>query len=186
MQQSIYPGITNNSIEFFTHKGDVKFIQSGRVKPLEDLGFQAIEQIKAVLSSEPEVQKELESIFPNSEWQQIKMFVKCRYGGIDFTPDIKEGELKSGDYWDCPLRGMCSSEGKICKQPIYKNQELTFDEVKLIKHLTTTKTNETIAGELGMPLGSFHLMKKNLYQKLEIQTKQELTIIAVRLNVINV
>lgn len=186
MQTNVYPGILDNSIEFFTSDAGVNFIQSRRVKPLHELSYAVIEKIKNVINNDVEAKEELESVHPNSEWQQIEMFVKCRYGGLDFTPDVIDGEFNCGDYWDCPLRGSCASEGKICKVPTYNSERLSFEEVKLIKLLTTNMTNESISFEMNLPLGSFHLMKKKLYEKLQIQTKQELTIIAIRLNLISV
>lgn len=186
MQNQVYPGIFDNSLEFFTINDQVSFFQSGKFKSIIDLPNEIIEKIEEVIATEEGVADELESLHPFSKWSQIETFVKCRYGGLDFSPDMSNGELKRGDYWDCPLRGICKSEGTLCKVPEYKGQELTFEEVNLIKLLTTTRTNEAIASDMNTPLGSFHLLKRNLYQKLQIQTKQELTIIAVRLNFINV
>lgn len=187
MNTVIYPGLVCDSVEFFSRDGQMKFIQSGQVRSLSELPFPIIETIKKVIQENEELQTELEYHHPESEWGQISMLVNCRFGGLDFFPDLKDGKLSDGDYWDCPVRGNCRSEGIICKSPVFQGQSLSKDEVKLIQLLSTTETNENIAQTMEMPLGSFHLIKKRLYEKLgNIQTKQELALIAVRLNLISV
>lgn len=184
---TVYPGVLCPSVEFFNHKEKTKFIHSGQVKDLEELPFPVIETIRKVIEENEALQAELKFHHPESEWERINMFCKCRFGGLDFYPDMKDGKLNDGDYWDCPKRGTCRSEGIICKNPIFAGNEITPTEVKLIQLLTTTETNENIAEILSIPLGSFHLLKRNLYEKLgNIQTKQELAIIAIRLNLVKV
>lgn len=187
MNTVTYAGLLCDSVEFFTRKGRMKFIQSGQVRSLSELPFPIIETIKKTIQENEDLKTELEFHHPDSEWDQIEMFCSCRFGGLDFYPDLKDGKLSDGDYWDCPVRGNCRSEGIICKSPVFKGKSLSKDEVKLIQLLSTNETNESIADTMGTPLGSFHLAKKKLYEKLgNIQTKQELTLIAVRLNLISV
>lgn len=185
MSKLIYPGLVCEGVEIFTSNGSTKFIKNGTVKNINELPFPIIETIQKVIDDNQKLKAELEFHHPNSTWKQIEMFCKCRYGGLDFYPDMKSGELSEGDYWDCPVRGSCRSEGVICNSPKYNGQVLSNIEIQLIQLLSTTKTNETIADKMHIALGSFHLIKKKLYKKLQIQTKQELTLIAVRLNLIN-
>src|SRR5690606_32617200 len=101
------------------------------------------------------------------------------------TSDISEtGKLQDGEYWECPLRGKCTSEGVLCKMPKVGAERLTPTEIKLIQLSTTDKTNDVIAEEMQLPLGSFHKSKKLLYNKLNINTKQCLTRMAMALNFI--
>jgi hypothetical protein len=44
--------------------------------------------------------------------------------------------------------------------------------------------NEVIAKEMHLPMGSFHKAKKFLYEKLCVQTKQEVVRIGILLNLI--
>ena len=111
-------------------------------------------------------------------------FASCRYGGLDFKADIVDYELQDGDYCECPNRGKCPAEGIICKPPKYKGVEISFFEIRILKHLVSTDTNENIASKLGLPQGSFNLAKTTLYKKLNIQTKQEAAMVAVELNLI--
>lgn len=183
---SIYPGLVCDGLEIFTRKNQTKFIKDGIVKDLEELPFPIIQTIQAEIANNKKLARELNYHHPGDEWKQIEMFCKCRYGGLDFKADITNNKLNDGDYWDCPLRGNCRSEGIICHNPKYNGYTLTTIEIKLIQLLSTNATNDSISDSLSLPLGSFHLIKKRLYEKLKIQTKQELTKIAFRLNLINV
>ena len=186
MKTNIYPGLVCDAVEIFTTGGQTKFIHSGQVKNIEELPFPIIETIRKVIIENDSLKEELEHHHPGSEWDQIAMLSRCRFGGLDFYPDLKDGVLSEGEYWDCPLRGNCRSEGIICKSPVYNGSKISNEEVKLIQMLATTEKNESISEHMNMPLGSFHLFKKQLYEKLGIQTKQELALIAVRLNLISV
>lgn len=184
---SIYPGILNNSIEIFNHGDDISFMSSGIKKDISELPYPVIENLKRAIEEDKEAESELLKLHPDSEWDRIKAFCRCRFGGLDFFPDIAEGNINAGDYWDCPIRNKCSSEGRLCKFPHYNGHQLNSQEIRLIKLLTSSATNESISTTLEIPLGTFHLLKKNLYSKLgNIQTKQELTIIALSLNLIRV
>lgn len=178
------PGLSCGGLEFFTDKGKTKFLRNGKVRPLARLDFPIIEKIKKKIGADAELDAELKHHHPDSEWKRIEMFIRCRYGGIDHFSDMDNGELTAGDFWPCPLRGKCRSEGIICRSPVYEGVEIEKEEVKMIQLLTTADTNETIADKLAMPMGTFHLVKKNLYNKLNVFTKQELTIIAIKLNLI--
>ena len=179
------PGLICGSLEFFNKGGKTKFLQSGQVKDLAELPYPIIEKLKKIISANPELEEELKFHHPDSEWKRIEMLCHCRYGGLDFFPDVENGDMKDGDFWNCPLRGSCRSEGIICKNPKINNIEIEPTEVKLMQLLTTSDTNDVIAEKLSLPLGSFHLMKKHLYQKLNVATKQELTLLALKLNIIH-
>src|SRR5690606_7045028 len=116
------------------------------------------------------------------EIKQIEQFVKCRFGGLDYEADMTSDYIQEGEYIECPIRGMCKSEGILCKAVTFNGKPLDNTEIKLAKLLTTNYTNDLIADTLEMAMGTLHLAKKNLYKKLDVQTKQELTLIAVKLN----
>jgi hypothetical protein len=178
------PGITAKGIEFFTHDGRIKMIHKGSVKDFIDIPSLVIDILKIEIGRNPIVKKELEKLYPDSKINQIYKFINCRFGGLDCTPDILDGKLQESEYWDCPLHGNCSSEGILCKKIIHKGNELSWLDISLMQLLTTEKTNEVIAEELNIPLGSFHSMKKRLYDIFKVSTKQELTKICMFLNFI--
>lgn len=180
----LYPGLADSSIEFFNDHDETKIIQNSKVFPFDEASFSVIQILDEEIEKDPLVKSHLMAMHPNSKIQRTKQFVSCRFGGLDYQGDIKDGKLQEGEYWECPKRGNCQSEGILCKLPSYNGQQLQPQDVKLLQLTATNKTNEVIADELCLPLGSFHKFKKILYKKLGIQTKQEGAMISIFLNLI--
>ncbi|WP_417200071.1 hypothetical protein [Bizionia sp.] len=181
----IYPGLNCSSLEVFNDNGNLKAFSQGKLQDFESLPFTYIQTFKEELNRDIKAKEIIESWFPDSDLQQVKKFASCRFGGLDFVPDIQNFQLQNGEYWDCPLRGNCKGEGIVCRNLTYEGKELTATDIKLLKLLGTNYTNEVLADEMDMCQGTFNLFKKQLYAKLgNIQTKQEAVIIAVRLNLI--
>lgn len=182
----MFPGMMDTSTEFFVSQGEVKIIQNSKVLPFCEISSATMQILDEAINSDLNVKLELFDMHPNSKMRRIEQFAKCRFGGLDFQGDLKDGVLQDGEYWECPNHGNCKSEGILCKLPTYNNQRLEKQEVKLLQFMSSNMTNEVIADELAMPLGSFHKLKKNVYDKLGIQTKQEGTMVSFFLNLIRV
>lgn len=181
----IYPGLNCSSVEFFnSDDGKVKMLANGRLQDFYDAPFSTLLVIREHLAASPKVDTILKEWHPDSEMKRMEKFIHCRFGGLDFTPDIKDHELQAGEYWDCPLRGICKGEGLVCKNLKYNSHTLLLKDIKLMRLLTTNLTNEVLAEKLDMCMGTFNLFKKELYKKLNIQTKQEAVVIAVELNLL--
>lgn len=180
----LYPGMICNSTEFFSHNEELKIIQNGVIKDFSEISFCSIQILKEAICSSSEIKSALVEMHPESEMRQIQQFATCRFGGLDFAPDIVDGNLQDGEYWPCEFHGNCKYEGVLCKLPVINSHRLSKEEIVLMQKSTTTLTNEVIAEELNLPLGTFHKIKKILYQKLSIQTKPELVKIAIFFNLI--
>jgi hypothetical protein len=61
--------------------------------------------------------------------------------------------------------------------PKVNGTRLSVLQVRLMRLLASTQTNESIAHTLGLPLGSYHVEKKKLYGILAVQTKQEVALL---------
>jgi DNA-binding CsgD family transcriptional regulator len=179
-----YPGMLDNSIEFFNFNEEIKFIQNGKISDFSELSFATLSIIKEEIDNDLEVKLALHDFFPDSEIRRTQKFVSCRFGGLDFQPDIKDGVLQDGEYWNCPNRGKCPHEGTLCKLPCINNQRLTDKEISIMQCSATDTKNNVIAENLGLPLGTFHLLKKNLYNKINVQTKQEVAQVSAFYNIL--
>jgi DNA-binding CsgD family transcriptional regulator len=180
----LLPGMACNSVEFFVHHSEMKAIQHGKVIDFTELPFATIEIMQEEIKKNKEVNLALHDMQPYSSIKRVEQFAKCRFGGLDFQGDIKNNQLQDGEYWPCPMHGNCPHEGVLCKLPLYNGIRLTKQDVQLLKLLVSNKTNDVVADEMRIPLGTFHQAKKNLYEKLSIQTKQEAAVIAMSLNII--
>lgn len=183
---SVYPGMLCSATEFFVDGTETKFIQNSKILPFSEVSFTTIQIIDEAINNDAEAKLELFDMHPNSKMKRIEQFIRCRFGGLDFQGDIKDGVLQDGEYWDCPNRGNCKSEGILCKLPKYNGQRLEKQEVQLLQLMATNKTNDAIAFEMDMAMGSLHKLKKIVYDKLGIQTKQEGTMVSFFLNLIRV
>ena len=180
------PGMSqDNKIEFYKDVDSIKIIENGKVKDFAEIRLKTLDLLKNKIKEEKEVELILHDLHPTSEIRRIEQFVSCRFGGLDFQADIVENEVQDGEWHDCNFRSKCPYSGTLCKLPKATNgKRLTAIEVNLIKETSTEKTNDHIAEILGVCLGTFHLLKKNLYQKLQVQTKQAVAIFGFMNNII--
>ena len=179
-----FPGMGDSGIEFFISDKETKMIQHGKVLPFSEIPFATLKMLDEAIHADININLELHDMHPTSNLKRIEQFARCRFGGLDFVGDIIDGQLQEGEYHDCPLHGNCKSEGILCKLPSYNGQKLSSQDVHLMQLLSTPKTNDVIADEMHLPMGSFHKAHRQLYDKLGIQTKQENTRIAFSLNLI--
>ena len=173
---NILPGMVNRSVEVFVVENITKALHNGKVIDFTELPLGIIELLKEAIKSDKQLELALHDWHPTSEWKRLEQFATCRLGGLDYNDDITpDGKIQDGEYWPCPNRGSCQYEGVICKLPVINNHRLTTDEIKLMQLSSTELTNDVIAEEMNMPLGTFHKAKAQLHQILGIQTKQGIT-----------
>lgn len=180
----IYPGLLCNSIEFFVAGTRLKVLSGGQVKDINDASYCQQQVLKEAIKKEPAVNAMLHDWYPDSEMQRIIQYGSCRFGGLDYQPDYQNSQLQDGEYSFCAARGMCPGEGVLCKAPKCRGTELSFQEINLLQLLAGKDTNEVIAEKMEMPLGSLHPFKQKVYQKFNIQTKQEAAMVVRDLNLL--
>tara|TARA_R100000306_G_C4366297_1_gene137800 strand:- start:229 stop:795 length:567 start_codon:yes stop_codon:yes gene_type:complete len=182
---NFYPGLFGPDVEIFNHPDQgLKILSDGQVKPFSQAPFALIAILLEKMEAEPESKKILEQWHPGSSMKQVHQFAGCRFGGLDYEADIKDNQLQDGEFHPCPHRGGCSAEGILCKMPIINGTRLTLQVVKLMRLLSGTDTNEVIAEKMDLPLGTYHLLKKQLYATLGVQTKQEVALISRNLTIV--
>ena len=183
----VFPGMLCDCVEFFRVGKQFKAMTGGRVHSFYELPTPYYNLLKESMEADADALAVLNIMHPDSEVKRVEKYTSCNFSGLDYTPDIKAGgELQKGEYWDCPERGHCIGEGKICKPLTYKGNEITALDINIIKLSASDKKNELIAEELFLPLGTFHLIKKKLHEKLGINSKQEMVLIGIALNIIAV
>lgn len=181
----IYPGMCDDSLEIFYHEESktLKAIYKGNILNYNELPAHSTKFLEDIIFSEPETAEFLKSKFPNDLDSQKEMLATCRFGGLNFIPDVHpELETKS-DWINCQIRNTCKGCGIVCQPLEYRGEILSETDIKAIQLLSTSLKNEAIIDELGMHLGTFHVYKTNLYKKFNINTKQELTRAGVKLGV---
>ncbi len=168
----IYPGMIDQSKEYFNYENDVFVIQSGEIKKFEDVSDHT--ELDHILDNEPELNKILTKWFGNDKKVKLRTLARCRFGALNFTPDFSQNKIFY-DYCVCEYRGSCEGEGTVCKPVSFKDKEISDQEIELLKELSTNEKNSTIADKLGLPVGTFNVIKTNTYHKFGFLTKQQLT-----------
>lgn len=181
---TFYPGMVCSATEFFISENEVKIIQNSKILPFCEISFATQQILSEAINEDLDAKLALHDMHPTSSIKRLEQFAKCRFGGLDFQGDIKDGQLQDGEYWPCPNHGNCPHEGTLCKLPVYNEQRLTMQDVQLLQLTATNKTNEAIGDAMKMPMGTLHKAKKILWMNLGIQTKQEGVMISFFLNLI--
>ena len=162
----------DQSKEYFNHENDVLVIDSGSIKKFEDIEDHP--ELENILNEDTELNILLNKWFGNDKQVKLRTIARCRFGALNFTPDFSSNEI-SYDYCDCEYRGNCEGENIICKPIEIKGKEISDQEIDLLKELSGNDKNSTIADKLGLPVGTFNVLKTNTYQKFGFLTKQQLT-----------
>lgn len=168
---TIYPGMLDNSKEYFMANGKLFLINNGKIQEFDDVP--AHEELELLIEKDPLLKSTLIKMVGFNPKNQQKKLASCRFGGLNFSPDFSIDSKNTNDYVECPNRGKCIGENIIC-QPIKLNGvEVTAQEVNLLKELATDKKNEAIADDLSLPLGTFNVNKTKLYRKVGIYNKPQ-------------
>lgn len=180
----LYPGMCDDSLEiFFNEKeNELMVIKGGVVMNYDSLPDSETEFLNEIIRNEKDVKMILES-WNLSIKEQKKILAKCRFGGLNFSPDFKNGEFQP-DWIECPVADKCKGFGKVCKPINYNQKKISKFDISAIQLLISSKKNTVIAEELGIPLGSFETYRTKLYKKLNVNTKQELARVAIELGLV--
>lgn len=118
--------------------------------------------------------------------QKLYEFTKCRYGALNKTPDIIDGELVDDqEYFDCGLRGECPWEGKRCNQIKGENGYLGAREITIIKEIAKDLTNDQIAKKLFISPHTVKTHIDNIRFKLATNSKAGIVAFAYKKQLIN-
>lgn len=180
----LYPGMCDDSLEIFfnENENELMVIKDGSIMNFDLLSDSETQFLDEIIKNEKEVNEILNS-WDLNVYEKKRKLAKCRFGGLNFSPDFKNGEMLP-DWIDCPIADECKGFGKICKPIIYNQTHISKFDISAIQLLISSKKNTVIAEELGIPLGSFETYRTKLYKTLNVNTKQELARVAIELGLV--
>lgn len=164
-----YPGMLDHSKEYFNSGPDVMMIHNGRVEKFEDVPEHP--ELAKIIATEKDLNDILTAWFGDNEKQKQKTLARCRFGALNFSPDI-DGDIVVSDHADCPHRGKCRGEFIVCQKPIINGETVTTQEIEILKEICGNDKNTTIAENMGYALGTFKVLKTALYKRCRFITKQ--------------
>ncbi|MFC7346012.1 helix-turn-helix transcriptional regulator [Chryseobacterium zhengzhouense] len=172
MTVRLYPGMLDKSKEYFNHDNNVLLLHAGTVKKFEDVKDHP--ELDRILEDEKELNDLMKKWFGDNTELKLRTIARCRFGALNFTPDFEADNIEH-DYCDCEYRGNCEGENIICKPVTFNGEEISDEEINLLKELSTNEKNIAIADNLGVPVGTLNVIKTKTYQKFGLITKQQLT-----------
>lgn len=116
---------------------------------------------------------------------RIKQAIVCMYGGFDNSPDIKDGELQTAEYWPCPKRGSCAFEGKLCDSlKTDTGDHLTPRHIEILKLIANGYQDKEIASQLNLSISTVTTHNREIRTRTGLARKADLTRFAIQKNLI--
>ncbi len=179
-------GLENKSVEIYVYNHELKAIFNGEIIPFIELPEEVIEIFEIELIKDKVAYSTVETVFKLIDSSDIlEQYVKCRYGGFDFIPDLVHGKLSTNpEYWDCGLRGKCAAEGKVCKLPVAKNGQLTPRETEVIRYVAEGLPDKIIAHKMDIAISTVVTYQKRIRTKLGAYSRIDIMKFAITNNLI--
>lgn len=163
-----------------TPKGEVMLKEEG--KPEHRLREQDYDFISSFLSILEEfypaayekLMVEYERSEKNPEYRNflaVRRFIKCNFGNYDNMLDIDDNLCFKFEFVQCPLRGECSGENKICNPQF--NSKLSPRENDVMRMCCDGKTDEEISNSLYISEDTVKNHRKNSFKKIEVHSMAE-------------
>jgi DNA-binding CsgD family transcriptional regulator len=183
LTKSIPPGLTANETEFYWDGENLMALHEGHKLPFFELPSSVIERVKFQMEADEEAMKIFEADGPKLWRDRLFVYVKCRFGGFSFEPDLTP-EKVSGECWNCGCGGNCILQTVFRGKLKVDHGVLTRREIQVIRSLTndTYRIGEAIASELDISASTLNKHKRSIYDKVGVESIQELAVWASKMN----
>lgn len=180
--QKIIAGLVDSSVEIFAQGKGLFFSCGGKVNDISQLASDIRKTIEALMWENKPAVKILHNWCDNTN-EMVDQYMFCNFGGLTIKPDYDSDNAKlSTEVWDCPLRGKCEGEGKICQS----NNEARFTnkEIQVLQFVRDNKEMpfKAIAHHLNMAKNTLQQHTKSIYRKTGIHSKTEMVFKAMAIN----
>lgn len=120
---------------------------------------------------------------PYYRYRMAARFIRCNFGAMDNTPDVKSDGTFSFEYIQCPLRGECKNERVICR-PTF-DHKISPAEMPVVKMWYDGYSEDEIADRLCLSPHTVHNHIRNTYTRLAVHNRAELVKYAIAHNLFN-
>jgi DNA-binding NarL/FixJ family response regulator len=150
-------------IEFFATGDDVFMIdQEGQLKPFDRFPLEVLDRLREEIEADAKLEQALDELTSGTD--QIRQFIRCRFGAFNNQGDLVDGVL-TAEYIDCGHRSDCMYEGIICRR------ELTSRELEILKLIADDLADKQIADKLGISVFTVSNHRASILHKLGIASK---------------
>lgn len=187
MERKIPPGLSANELEFYWdfEKEQLMALLHGSLIEFSELPPSILDRLRFFMESDEAVMEIFEKLGPLLLKDRLYIYVKCKFGGFSWEPDIMEGVAKS-ECWQCKCNGNCILK-PITKQ-VLKVQSgwLTEREIDVVRVLCSNSfpISEAAADKLHISQSTLNKHKKSIFYKTGIQSIQELSVWATKMDLL--
>jgi DNA-binding CsgD family transcriptional regulator len=174
-------GLFDDDLELVVNNGQLMAFHAVKIMQFCELPDYILDLIEVAMLANTVVFKEIKAMLPPNATriQLLYQYSWCLHGGLDDRPDVTQNGESNPEHWDCPFRGKCNSEGKVCSSLKVANGHLTRREIEYLKLVTQGKLDKEIAPIMGISLETVPSYKKQLQEKTGLHTKTELAVWAI-------
>jgi DNA-binding CsgD family transcriptional regulator len=153
---------------------DIENVRFRYIKSTDKALIESI--IQSVKVKHPEAYDRLLKLH-NSKYEMVIRFLRCNFALNDNRPDINDDFNFEFECVACPLKGgFCKDEGVICNPKV--SSVLSIREIEVASYLADGVEKESVAELLFISVFTVENHRRNIYAKLGIHNKSELTKIA--------
>lgn len=171
-------------IEFYSYNDEVWYRRGNGVPEVfDEHNREIIDTIFETIKSEyPDAFEALRERYGSSEpnimyykYVVVKRFIKCNFSKVDTTyidiENLGGKEQMNSENVDCPLRGECPFEGRICNPRFSSN--LTEREMMVAKYFYEGKRKDEIAELMFLSPETVNNHIRRIYKKLDVHSEAE-------------
>lgn len=167
-------------LEFYIYEDELWYISDGKNEQVTEHSVELVKDMLCEIREFfPDAYKDLSKWFQKSaqnvpyfQYLIVDQFCRCNFGKLDTTKkDVDRKGHFNFERINCPMRGRCPHEGKVCN-PTF-NTRISDAEMRVMKMIYDGCDNEEVADKLYL---SPHTVKnhiKSVYLKLGIHEKSE-------------
>ena len=166
-----FPAGIDEGFEIYRHNGHLRVLDNGKQSEYKDLP----ESKRSIFRSEmKEGIKVLESLrnmgYTDMEEMEL-MFVGCRYGALNSTPDLN-GSKTSPDAPSCDVLKNCPGFGYVCRIP----DHLSRHEYQIALYIGKGKLDKEICTIMGISLPTCRTHQERIHTKLHLNNRVEVAL----------
>ncbi len=176
-------GLEDSSLEIYTYKDELRVLYKGKAISFSKLPKEIIAIFRNDLEQNNEARKSLRLDFKIKDQKgQLVQYVKCRYGGFDFTPDLTNDGKINPEAWDCGRKHACCGYGKICPAVEGPHGKITPGELRVMRLVCDGHSDKLIADKLNISINTELKHMNNIRHKLNVYSRQEIVIFSNKIN----
>ncbi len=174
-----FPAGIEEGFEIYRHKGHLRVLDNGKRSDYKDLPEEKRAIFRAEMKEGVRVLESLRNMgYTDVEEMEI-IFVGCRYGALNSTPDLS-GSITSPDAPSCDVLKSCPGFGYVCRIP----DRLTRQEYQIAVFIGKGKLDKEICDIMGISLPTCRTYFGRIHEKLHLNNRVEIALWAQNLGIV--